>query len=428
VLLRILCIAALLTPSALAAEADALSISRDIRARHMPFSTILDPIYDGPGSSTIAYYTRCGDSALWTGVYMAAEAYRFNVTRNPEALENVREALRGLRLLTDVSGTGTLARCAVPVTSPFAPGIVSEEKQNGVYTGIYNGQQYYWIGNTSRDQYSGVFFGLATTWDLIDEVHVRGDIGYILNHLLETLDRRNWQVRMPDGSISTIFDVRPDQQLTLLQIGRHINPNWFESRYNTQANLKFFLVPTPIGIDAVDKHESYFKFNLAAINLFSLLRLENSSIRRSSYRDAYNTFRNAVKNHGNAHFNMIEHALLGPDPGRDAETVQLLEQWLKRSRRDFFVDLRERVRVCGDNRACEPVGVEQRVPTDFLWQRSPFQLWGGGDGFIESAGIDYILPYWMGRYYGVIPPEESSIGRERVHPSRPSSHRPGAAR
>jgi hypothetical protein len=42
------------------------------------------------------------------------------------------------------------------------------------------------------------------------------------------------------------------------------------------------------------------------------------------------------------------------------------------------------------------------VRTDFLWQRSPFQLSSGGDGYVEGAGIDYLLPYWMGRYFGVV--------------------------
>jgi hypothetical protein len=42
------------------------------------------------------------------------------------------------------------------------------------------------------------------------------------------------------------------------------------------------------------------------------------------------------------------------------------------------------------------------VTTDFLWKRNPFQLSGGGQGTIETAGIDYLLPYWMGRFYGVI--------------------------
>jgi hypothetical protein len=47
------------------------------------------------------------------------------------------------------------------------------------------------------------------------------------------------------------------------------------------------------------------------------------------------------------------------------------------------------------------IPVDQRVTTDFLWQRSPFQLFGGGGGFIENPGIDFILPYWMARFYGV---------------------------
>ena len=49
-------------------------------------------------------------------------------------------------------------------------------------------------------------------------------------------------------------------------------------------------------------------------------------------------------------------------------------------------------------------------PTDFLWQRGPFQLTGGGSGIIETAGIDYILPYWMARYYGVVSPVVGAVG------------------
>jgi hypothetical protein len=42
----------------------------------------------------------------------------------------------------------------------------------------------------------------------------------------------------------------------------------------------------------------------------------------------------------------------------------------------------------------------------------PFQLSGGGDGIIETAGVDYILPYWMARYYRV--EKETAQGR-RLH-------------
>jgi hypothetical protein len=75
--------------------------------------------------------------------------------------------------------------------------------------------------------------------------------------------------------------------------------------------------------------------------------------------------------------------------------------WLQRPERDYWVDLRSRYPACGDNRACTPIPVNERVNTDFVWQRSPFQLFGGGAGTIETAAIDYILPYWMARAYGV---------------------------
>src|SRR5207249_1522445 len=74
----------------LAAEADALAISAIIRARHFPFATVLDPVFSAGDSDQIVGYTHCGDSALWTGHFLAAEAFRYKVTRAPEALDNVK--------------------------------------------------------------------------------------------------------------------------------------------------------------------------------------------------------------------------------------------------------------------------------------------------------------------------------------------------
>jgi hypothetical protein len=143
--------------SALAAEADAIAISKNIRARHMPFGTILDPIFATPDSDEIVGYTHCGDSAIWTGHYLAAEAFRYNVTRSPEALDNVRAALVGIESLLDVTGTNLLSRCLIPMASTYAQAIIKEETSHGVYQNTQFG--WYWIGGTSRDQYSGVFFG-----------------------------------------------------------------------------------------------------------------------------------------------------------------------------------------------------------------------------------------------------------------------------
>lgn len=129
-----------------ASEADALAISANIQGRHLPFGTVLDPIYASADSDQIVGYTRCGDSALWTGAYLAAESFRYRVTQSPEALRNLKAALAGLKALTDVTGDNRLARCMAPSSSPYAAGIANEEANNDIHI---NGP-WIWVGNTSR--------------------------------------------------------------------------------------------------------------------------------------------------------------------------------------------------------------------------------------------------------------------------------------
>ena len=63
------------------------------QARHLPYGAILDPVLSLPYLSSVVSYTRCGDSALWTGHYMAAEAYRYKVTASADALNNINNAI-----------------------------------------------------------------------------------------------------------------------------------------------------------------------------------------------------------------------------------------------------------------------------------------------------------------------------------------------
>lgn len=382
-----------------AAESDALAISANIQARHLPFGTIIDPIFAAANSDQIVGYTRCGDSAIWTGHYLAAEAFRYNVTRSPDAFNNLSRAIAGIRSLVDITGTDVLARCLVPLNSPFAAGIQSEEAHNGIYTNSAAG--YSWVGNTSRDQYSGVMFGLGVAYDLVDDAGVKNSISLLVTRLLNFLLAHGWLVVMPDGSISTLFLLRPDQELALLAVGRHVNAGQFASAYSQLSGALAATVPVPIGVD-VTSNDSYFKFNLDYINLYNLIRLEGGS-GSSTYTLAYALLRRHTAPHQNAFFDIIDRGLNGPDAARDDEALGLLNAWLSRPRRDPSVDLHGLAGVCG-SQACQPIPVPLRPPTDFLWQRDPFQLSGGGSGVIEGAGIDYILPYWMARYYGVDAP------------------------
>jgi len=379
-----------------ASDADALAISQNIQARHFLYSTVIDPVFASATSDQVVSYTRCGDSAIWTGHYLAAEAFRYKVTRSANALANARRAVAGIKGLLDVTGNNVLARCLIPTGSPYAADMQAEEASHGVFR---SGPDHTWIGDTSRDQYAGVMFGLGVAFDMIDDPELKSTIAAMVTRMVDFLRGHEWNVVMPNGSISTTLLHRPDQQLSFLQLARHVNPDRFSTAYDISRVLLSSAVIAPISVEVLSD-DSYFKFNLGSINLYTLIRLESSSF-GEIYRKAYDVLRNHTDDHGNAFFNMVDRALNGPNPTRDAETRALLEQWLLRPRRDVPVDMRGKVPTCGDQ-ACQPIPVAQRITTDFLWQRNPRQLQSGGDGLIETAGIDYILPYWMARFYGVV--------------------------
>jgi hypothetical protein len=386
----------------LAAEQDADAISATIQQRHLPTGVIMDPIFASPTSDQIVNYTRGGDSAIWTGHYLAAEAFRYQVTGDADAFSNVQTALNGIRSLRLVTGTNLLARALMPTDWPYASSIATQEAANGIFNGTIDGVSYDWVGNTSRDEYCGVFFGLGVAYDMVDDPGVKTFIQTEATELLSFLLKTGWTVIMPNFSISTSFLSRPDEMLSILQVASHINPAQFDSTYQSYRGKFGSLLAIPIAVDCSDVNSSYFKFNLDEICFYNLIRLETSSKYLKRYLKAYMILYDTVKNHGNAHFNMIARGVMGPNSTRDQQTSMLLDQWLERPRRDPTVNWTGKFPACGDDTACSPLPVPDRVPTDFLWQRSPFQLSGGGAGTIETAGIDYILPYWMARYYQVV--------------------------
>ncbi len=384
-------------------ERKAKRIGRELKRRHLPHGTIFDPVFATPDSNEIVDYQHAGDAAIWTGHYVAAESFHYAATGSKKARANVRRALTALLLLVEVTGNDVLARAAVPVGSRWESALLVNLTRSHIFSGAVDGTEYYWAGNTSRDQYSGVFFGLGFAWELIpDDGGIRALIVEIADRLLGYLINHAWTPEMPDGTLSTTFMGRPDQQLAFLQIGRMVKPERFEKPYQEVRAAYGKLVKLPIELETTDPHGSYFKFNLDHINLVHLLRLEEDSEYRPTYRAAFDKLRDALATHDNAHFNMIERVINGANAARDRHTKGMLKEWLRRPRRIGYADLSDSREACGEGRACGVIPIIERVPTDFLWQRSPFQLAGGEGGDIEGAGIDYLLPYWMARYFGIL--------------------------
>ena len=91
-------------------------------AHCMPDGLNVDLRWTNHDRTVIEKYRGLGDSAAWTGHYLAALALRYSVTGDTKIVEKIDATLDKLNLLTLVSGTdGYLARHAIPSASCVSP-------------------------------------------------------------------------------------------------------------------------------------------------------------------------------------------------------------------------------------------------------------------------------------------------------------------
>jgi hypothetical protein len=166
---------------------------------------------------------------------------------------------------------------------------------------------------------------------------------------------------------------------------------------------------------ALDVHFQYYKHNLGADEIVALATMETDPAR---YRDTVKMaaiHHEGVKDHHNAWFDTVFGMVVpaaAPQLGPGIRSA--LERWTLRPRRMFVTDIPndptipKTVYVNPETRqpetlAAEPIPIEKRVPNDYLWQRSPFEMtgWYRGPRY-QYPGVDLSQPYWTARAYGMI--------------------------
>jgi hypothetical protein len=497
---------------------------------HMPHGGVLAFDFDRLAPPPLRYTYGVGaDSAIWTGHYLAAESFRYAKTGGPDALARVKFALGGLERMFDVTtdaavhrgrtvpvtgGPGILSRTARPNDDPvdYTPGPAGQttagplESRPCHYVAPERGwsvddQRYasyasiplalrinrlgqsrirplgrIWYGwgcgdnhPVSRDQYVGVFMGLAFAHRLVPDPEVRATTQRLIENALDFLLRNNWNVRLPpDNRIETNFMGDFPKQLAFLRIGKSVNPEKYGERYDDVAAAAEHAW-IPVWFSSLDPLFQYYKFNLTHAAFGPALFLENDAATRARWLASYRVLWRAVRHHRNAWFDLLhvlvhtpgERAAIAGAPTSPSAAVPLsdevkilLGEWLRR--RDSTKGPNglplNRVAEAGPQMALWPNDIGRystiegtrsclaRYPLplygrigkgmDFSWQRHPFSL-AVGDAACEpttppsatqilehgapaqageldhrlreSPAVDFLLPYWLGAYLGVLP-------------------------
>lgn len=150
--------------------------------------------YEDATLTKIAFMDGIGDSAIWTGTFLAAEALRLRATGAADARARVRSLVETMHLWMNVAGEpGVLARWAgeAGAKRSFVIGDLDCAAER-VHCGVpYAGKSWDYIGHISRDQYQGVMLGLALAYDALTSADedlralIRADVVTLVRELMK---------------------------------------------------------------------------------------------------------------------------------------------------------------------------------------------------------------------------------------------------
>ena len=160
-------------------------INRALRKHHLREGFVCEIDLKTPGSVDGGYDQPSSDNdGLWTSLYVAAEAFRYGATGDPQARENAWQSLKTLMFLERVTGIpGFAARSFLPGEGPNPQAI-----HGGLWYRSGDGR-WWWKGDTSSDEIVGhyfayeVYYRVAATEEQKREI--RPYVARITDHIID---------------------------------------------------------------------------------------------------------------------------------------------------------------------------------------------------------------------------------------------------
>ena len=371
-------------------------------------------------------YGDLGDGCFHTGIYLASQALRLAATGNPAAKEQVIRTLGALEILMDVSGKrGLLARHFTPHDTLRAGWPQSRTLP-----------AYDWKPDVSKDQYAGFVHGLGVAFALVDDPALRGKVAALAaaaaDHLMENdlrimdADGRPTTYGNLSGRFAGVFPMGINalialsiSKLAAVSAGQEPYTGFYSRLIETgYASVAHWAYMAPLGIN------NGVNENMGYLALYPLLLLEKDPRILERLKSGGRRTWGHVKDERNAFFAFVHAGAVergaGGDPGSAAEAARAGRDALREfpeSKIELPVDLTrpgfDFPRAFLNSRKCLPrttsaIPLYLRPRSSSMWASDPYRLVGSltRRGERENAGMDYLLAYWMGRYYGFISPEE----------------------
>jgi len=383
--------------------------------------------------TNLNYLRGTGDSCIWTGMYLGAQSLRYMATGDAQALDEVERIAPYTHTLLDITGVpGFVARYAAPDEDPWNRQYPDTHSHKVLGVGEYEGA--FWVDHTSRDQYTGWFYGKTLAYDALPDGDLRDQQCEDLSAVIDALISNHWLIVDQYGEIWSASVILPSMRLSWIAQTAHVcgdDPEYwalFDEQYDKFA--KYLWLDT---ISFPNKYSQYYGFNLGHINWYGLLRL-TPDIQRLEYlyriwdvnirtwtKDTHNAWFDAIHLAGCVRADAcdpgeLEHVMgeistsLHEFPDAPNQEYNLVCEELPLDPFSvFWEDLEELLPWLDDLWDVDPQTAEahamaDRCWSDMFWQRSPYHVSCNESAELVRVGpgVDYMSAYWLAYYYGLV--------------------------
>ncbi len=391
-----------------------------------------------PGDTTSWEPEDDDNDGEFTGNYLAMESFRYAATKDPAAKENAKKAFGFLKMLQEVTGTdGFFARTIIPAVwtqmhdsnrsyteRERADELVKEPRFKPVEMRwhLSADKKWLWKGDTSSDEMCGHMFGYYHYYTLVADAaekkiiaaHVGRIVDYLMQHKLNFADvdgkATRWSVWSPD-QLNRDPEWLPDrnqnsmEMLAFLKLAHFMTGNTkYQNEYVRLIEKEHYLD----NMKEVTKQNPawfiYFDVILQAYLYPILIHCEQDPERLKFYKNHLEEWFSKRKGDHNPLINFIYNECLDKRAELKNSVDFLIDTPLDlvdwpidhRKREDIQV---VRTPVLEDEQVSElqPASIRLTV----RWDKNPWTS-AGGDPQVEREPVFWLLPYWMGRYLGMI--------------------------
>ena len=375
---------------------------------------------DVPGDLTTARTRDDDNDGEWTALYLASQCFRYLATGSQEARERAREAANAMLLLITVPGLpGFMAR------SVDEPGTCDAHNAGGGEWHVSQDGQYCWKGDTSSDEYVGHVFGISIYYDLVADETEKAHIAQVFGSFQRGLAENGFMLLDVDGLVTTHGHFDPyfingmgrfgdcglngAMVLGGMKAAYHMTGDqYFLDQFNYLAHdegYKEYI--KEIQMYNTRSHINHDTEEMSFLALATLVRLEEDPCLMGYWQKGLKDLWESQRVERDPEFNMIYAWLSRAEENDVAQSVRTLKEmylhgitWtvINSHRADYTLD--PALDRFDKEQSLEVLPYDQKQA--IRWAENPFRLDWEGSGTYERMLSPWLLPYWMGRYLGLI--------------------------